>query len=98
MVFDNGIGDFCEPSEMSRALGRAAEKVGLPDLRLHDLRYAFATTLLVAGVHPKIVSEALGPATIAITLDTYSHVVPTLGEAAAAAIQAAYERPRPELG
>ena len=54
-------------------------------LRLHDLRHTHATLMLRAGVHPKIVSERLGHATVAFTLDTYTHVVPGLQEAAAKA-------------
>jgi integrase len=58
-------------------------KVDLPrTVRLHDLRHTCATLLLGKGVHPKIVQELLGHATIAITLDTYSHVLPNMqGEA-----------------
>lgn len=47
-------------------------------IRVHDLRHTTATTLLEAGVHPKVVQNLLGHSTIAITLDTYSHVAPTL--------------------
>jgi integrase len=61
----------------------------VPDTRLHDLRHAFATTLLAAGVHPKVVSEALGHASVAFTMDTYQHVLPTMGEQVAAAIEKA---------
>lgn len=50
-----------------------------------------ATLLLGKGVHPKIVSEMLGHATISITLDTYSHVIPGLGDAAADAMDDALE-------
>jgi integrase len=61
-------------------------KIGIPrSVRLHDLRHTCATLLLGKGVHPKIVQELLGHATIAITLDTYSHVLPNMqGEAVAA--------------
>jgi integrase len=59
------------------------EEAGLPDLRLYDLRHTCATLLLAAGENPKIVSERLGHASIAITLDTYSHVLPSMQEAAA---------------
>ena len=52
-------------------------------LRQHDLRHTHASLMLAQGVHPKIVSERLGHANIGITLDTYSHVVPGLQEAAA---------------
>jgi integrase len=58
-------------------------RAGLSDVRFHDLRHTCATILLTKGVHPKIVSEMLGHSSIAITLDTYSHVIPGLGEAAA---------------
>lgn len=50
--------------------------LGLPELRgPHSLRHTWATLAFEAGVHPKVVSERLGHSTIAITLDTYSHVV-----------------------
>lgn len=62
-------------------------RAGLPDIRFHDLRHTCATLLLTMSVHPKIVSEMLGHSSIAITLDTYSHVIPGLGEAAANAIE-----------
>lgn len=55
------------------------QAAGLPgDLRLYDLRHTCATLLLAAGVNPKIVAERLGHASVTITLDTYSHVLPTL--------------------
>ena len=54
-------------------------------MRLHDLRHTHATLMLKSGVHPKIVSERLGHASVAITLDTYSHMVPGLQETAAKA-------------
>lgn len=50
--------------------------------RVYDLRHSCATLLLVAGENPKIVSERLGHASIVLTLDTYSHVLPTMQEAA----------------
>ena len=62
-------------------------RAGLPDIRFHDLRHTCATLLLTKGVHPKIVSEILGHSSVAITLDTYSHVIPGLGEAAALAME-----------
>ena len=54
---------------------QVAARVGLPRIRFHDLRHTSATILLQAGVHPKVVQEMLGHSTIAVTLDTYSHVV-----------------------
>ena len=58
----------------------------LPDIRLHDLRHTHATLALRAGIHPKVVSERLGHATVSITLDTYSHAIPAMQEEAAALI------------
>ena len=52
-------------------------------IRPHDLRHTHATLALQAGIHPKVVSERLGHANIAITLDTYSHAIPALQEEAA---------------
>jgi integrase len=55
-------------------------------VRFHDLRHTAATLLLGRGVHPKIVSEMLGHSTVAITLDRYSHVTPTMQREAASAM------------
>ena len=51
---------------------------GLPPIRFHDLRHTAATLMLTAGVNPKVVSEMLGLTSVAITLDRYSHVIPTM--------------------
>ena len=67
-------------------LGR---RTGLPRFRLHDLRHAVATRLLEAGVHPKVVSEALGHSSVAFTPDVYSHVILSMGEQVAVAMEAA---------
>jgi integrase len=56
------------------------KRAGLPHIRFHDLRHTCATLLLSKNVHPKFVQELLGHATIAITLDTYSHVLPGMGD------------------
>jgi integrase len=52
-------------------------------LRFHDLRHTFATLMLKGGEHPKVVQEMMGHATINITLDTYSHVLPDMQNEAA---------------
>jgi len=72
----------------------------MSELRLHDLRHTHAALALQAGVHPKVVSERLGHATVSITLDTYSHAIPAMQEEAAALIAAlvfAPESGRPQL-
>ncbi len=69
----------------ARSFKPILERARLPNIRLHDLRHTCATLLLSRGVHPKFVQELLGHATIAITLDTYSHVLPSMsGETASA--------------
>jgi integrase len=64
------------------------EKAGLPaSFRLYDLRHSCATLLLQDGLNPKIVSERLGHASIVLTLDTYSHVLPDMQSEAAESLQ-----------
>jgi integrase len=65
------------------------KRAGLPEIRFHDLRHTCATLLLTRNVNPKIVSEMLGHASIAITLDIYSHVLPNMRDQAAAAMEEA---------
>jgi hypothetical protein len=64
------------------------EIAGVPRLRLYDLRHSAATLALAAGVSPKVVSEQLGHASTAFTLDTYAHVLPHMQDEAAARVEA----------
>lgn len=57
---------------------KLCKRAGVPYIRIHDMRHTHATLLLEQGVHPKIVSERLGHSAIGITLDTYTHVLPSL--------------------
>jgi integrase len=82
-VFCHPGGKYMDPSTVSHAFVRILRQAGLPHIRFHDLRHTHASLLLKAGVHPKVVSERLGHASVAFTLDTYSHVVPGLQEVAA---------------
>ena len=82
-VFAHADGTPLDPSVVSHAFNKIIGKAGLPHVRLHDLRHTHATFLLQAGVHPKVVQERLGHSSIRVTLDTYSHVLPGLQEAAA---------------
>lgn len=93
LVFASGLGTPVEAGTLARTWAKITEAAGAGHVRFHDLRHAHATLLLRQGVHPKIVSERLGHASIAITLDTYSHVVPGLQEAAAAQLDAILEAP-----
>ena len=71
------------PIQVSQEFTKIVRKLGLPHLTLHGLRHAHATQLLTDNVNPKVVSERLGHSNIAITMDTYSHVLPGMQEAAA---------------
>ena len=87
-VFVQEDGAPYHPEKVSKLFTRAARRAGLSRIRLHDLRHSYATLALSAGVHAKVISERLGHASIAITLDTYSHAVPALSEEAASQVAA----------
>lgn len=71
LVFTPASGAPLNPSNIrNRNLRRLTSKAGVPEIRFHDLRHTCATLLLSKNVHPKIVQEMLGHATVAITLDT----------------------------
>ena len=84
LVFIDLNGNPLLPDTVSHAWTKLAQRTGLKGIRLHDARHTHASLMLKQGVHPKIVQERLGHASIQITLDTYSHVAPGLQEAAAA--------------
>lgn len=87
LVFSTSIGTPVNPENLvNRSFKPLLEKAGLPKIRFHNLRHTCATLLLGRGVHPKFVQELLGHATIAITLDTYSHYLPSMGDQAARAM------------
>lgn len=85
-VFTAGDGTLLHPQHVSVIFKRLAREAGVPPIRLHDLRHTAVTLALTAGIHPKVVSERLGHASIGITLDTYSHVGEGLQEEAASGI------------
>ncbi len=76
------------PKTFSYYFGRHVRRLGLPRIRLHDLRHTHATLALRAGVHPRVVQERLGHANVSITLDTYSHVDLDMQAIAAARVAA----------
>ena len=69
-----------------RDFRRVIRRAGLPRIRFHDLRHCCATLLLRQGVHPKVVGEQLGHASVGVTLDVYSHVLPGMQEEATQAL------------
>ncbi len=86
LVFCREDGSPARVSNVSHRFAHLARTADLP-VRFHDLRHTMATIALRAGVHPKVVSERLGHASVQITLDTYSHVMPDIQGEAAEAIE-----------
>lgn len=76
------------PSSLSRRFGTLVLQTQLPQIRLHDLRHTWASLALQAGVGVKVVSEMLGHASVTITYDTYSHVIPGMAEDATSRVAA----------
>lgn len=72
-----------DPHTVTHQFSRIAALAGVPGLRFHDLRHTHATMLLSLGAHPKVIQERLGHSTIAVTMDIYSHVAPTMQREAA---------------
>ncbi len=88
LIFANEIGvPILLGNLRGRHFDRILKKVGLPLIRLYDLRHTTATLLLSAGLNPKVVSERLRHASIVLTLDTYSHVLPTMQQDATEKIE-----------
>ena len=79
-------GSPLRPSWVSRRFQRLAQAAGLPHIRFHDLRHSWATIALGSDIHPKVVADRLGHSNIGITLNTYSHVLPTVQTEAAEAV------------
>jgi integrase len=91
LVFCTGKGTLINPTNLRRrSLAPLLQRAGLPAITFHQLRHTAATILLLKNVNPKVVSEMLGHATIAITLDTYSHVLPNMQHSAVAAMEEAF--------
>ena len=82
LVFSNPNGTAIGPGTLTHNFVRIAHRAELHGVRFHDLRHTFASLMLLAGIHPKIVSEMLGHSSVAFTLDVYSHVVGGLQKAA----------------
>lgn len=93
-VFARADGRPLSTSIVVKAWDKLQERAAVaPRVRFHDLRHTAATLMLSRGVHPKIVSEMLGHATVAITLDLYSHVTPTMQTEAARVMDALLRQP-----
>ena len=89
LVFGHPGGSPRSPSTLTLAFRRLTRRLGFTGVRLHDLRHTHATLMMEQGVNPKVVSERLGHASVVITLDTYSHVLPNMQEDAVARFESA---------
>lgn len=83
LVFTSSLGTPLDDRNVRKAFGEILESAKLPHMRIHDLRHTCASLLLAQGVHPRVVMEILGHSQISVTLDTYSHVLPTISREAA---------------
>ncbi|MFC1983573.1 site-specific integrase [Chloroflexota bacterium] len=90
LLFSSLEGKPILPDTASHAWLKLLRTTSLKAIRLHDCRHTHASIMLRQGIHPKIVSERLGHASIQITLDTYSHVVPGIQQQAAERFDAAF--------
>ncbi len=82
-VFTIGDGQPVHPHSISQPFERISRRAGLPVIRFHDLRHSHATLLIKQGIPVKVVSERLGHATTAFTIETYQHVLPGMQSDAA---------------
>lgn len=94
LVFVTQVGTPIEATNLVRHFKGLLRRAGLPEIRFHDLRHSCASLLLAAGEHPKVVQELLGHSNISLTLDSYSHVLPTLQKQAAAKMDALLKNAR----
>ena len=90
LVFCGPDGEPLHPERVYQAFRRALIRHKLPRIPLHGLRHTWATIALEAGIHPRVVQERLGHSNIAITLQTYSHVLPTMHDDAATSVAALF--------
>lgn len=84
LVFTSIEGKPLDPCVLTHNFTRMARQVGLEGVRFHDLRHTFASLMLLRGAKPKVISEALGHASVAFTMDTYSHIISGMQEEAMA--------------
>jgi integrase len=88
LVFAGQGGGLINPSKLrQRSFVPLLKRAGLLQITFHDLRHTCASLLFQRNVHPKFVQELLGHASIAITLDTYSHMLPGMGDQTATAME-----------
>ena len=83
LMFPTRLGSPMYSANMYKIFKAVLKLAGLPNIRFHDLRHTAATLMLQQGVHPKVVQERLGHSDVSLTLNVYSHVLPSMQEEAA---------------
>lgn len=91
LIFCNRKGHHIQPTTLNQGLTRLLKRAGLPHMHVHYLRHSLASILLAMGVHPKVVQEILGHSSVSITMNIYSHVMPTMHSAAAQDLNARFK-------
>lgn len=92
IVFANHSGGFLRSDTVLNLFYQLLKDAELPPMRFHDLRHSAATILFVAGVNPKVIQELLGHSKISITLEIYSHVLPSIQQEAAGKMDEVFKR------
>ena len=92
IVFANYSGGFLRSDTVLNLFYQLLKDAGLPPMRFHDLRHSAATILFVAGVNPKVIQELLGHSKGSITLEVYSHVLPSMQQEAAGKMDVVFKR------
>ena len=77
LVFTTSIGTPLEPTNLRRDFDALIAKAGVRRIRFHDLRHTCASLLMAQGVSPRVVMDVLGHSTLSVTMDLYSHVLPS---------------------
>lgn len=94
LVFCNQTGGYLHPDVGMKQFRRLLKDAGLPlSLRIHDLRHSAATIFLSMGVHPKVVQELLGHSQISMTMDIYSHALPSMQQDAMTRLNDLFQPP-----
>jgi integrase len=75
LVFASVEGKPVDPGSLSHTFHKIVKKAGLENIRFHDCRHTFASLMLSRGANPKVIQEALGHSSVALTLDVYSHII-----------------------
>ena len=77
LIFTTSVGTVVEPRNLSRTFEQLVQQSGVRRIRFHDLRQTGASLLLAQGVSPRVVMDVLGHSQLSITMDLYSHVMPS---------------------